>query len=237
MSKFKVGDWWDIQDASYEMIADLVDELEQDGWYVEGYIQMNGLQECVRWPRIGLRPECGTITLFTSNNYDFEESRKLPLSVIGQTECPYTLIDELEAQVENLEELVSDQAHQINQLTEALDNFTRLTHYFSTEGASKLPNAKLGDSVVDAILNYFKGDFEKQFKPVREYTLEDWEQAIANDWVFETRCGEKVTIDLINGEECNRPILCSAGWYHHINGMWNDITGEDADDDIIRRVS
>lgn len=162
--------------------------------------------------------------------------RRFELAEQSVQECPYDAIDELEAQVENLEELVSDQAHQINQLTEALDYFTRLTHYFSTEGVGKLPNTKLGGSVVDAILDYFKGDFEKQFKPVREYTLEDWEQAIANDWVFETRCGEKVTIDLIDGEECNRPILCSIGWYHNINGMWNDTTGEDADD-IIRRVS
>lgn len=219
MSKFNVGD----------KITRVADEYPQYGMYIGKVYTVkeveDGFEESISVEEI---PNKFWMVEYFELHYELNEQ--------PAQEYQDSIIEELEAKIDNLEELVSDQAHQINQLTEALDNFARLTHYFSTEGVGKLPNAKLGDSVVDAILDYFKGDFEKQFKPVREYTLEDWEQAIANDWVFETRCGEKVTIDLIDGEECNRPILCSAGWYHNINGMWDDTTGEDADD-IIRRVS
>lgn len=116
-------------------------------------------------------------------------------------ECPYSIIEELEAKIDNLEELISEQAAHIRELESLQDK-----------------------------------ESEEEFKPVREYTLEDWEEAIVNGWVFETRCGEKVNIDLINGEECNRPIICSAGWCHNINGMWDAMAGED-EDDIIRRIS
>lgn len=122
MSKFKVGDWWGISDASDEMIAELVEELEQDGWCVESYIQINGLGECCKWPRIGLRPECGTITLFTEGNYGFDEYRQLDLianQVFKQQpeqDCPYCIIEELEAKIDSYEELISEQASQIREL-------------------------------------------------------------------------------------------------------------------------
>lgn len=57
-------------------------------------------------------------------------------------ECPYAVIEELSAHVENLEELVSEQAERIRQVDTVLANFAKLTQYFSEEGSGKLPNAK-----------------------------------------------------------------------------------------------
>lgn len=73
------------------------------------------------------------------------------------------------------------------------------------------------------------------FKPVSEYTLKDWQQAALFEWKFKCRGGHTVTIDQIDLDEGCRPVLCSAGWCHSINGMWDETTGEDADD-IIERI-
>lgn len=74
------------------------------------------------------------------------------------------------------------------------------------------------------------------FKPIAEYTMEDWSQALRNDWEFECRGGHIVTIQELD-EHANdsRPVLCSVGWYHNLNGMWDESTGVD-NDDIIKRI-
>ena len=118
-----------------------------------------------------------------------------------EQDCPYSIIEELSAQVENLEELVAEQAARIREL-------------------------EAGKGEQSGLI----------FKPVSTYTLEDWQQAINNKWLFSCRGGHTVTIRSIDQDEDCRPILCSAGWYHSINGMWNAVHGQDGSD-IIERVS
>lgn len=106
MSKFKVGD----------KIIRVADEYPQYGMYIGKVYTVkeveDGFQESISVEEI-------------PDKYWLEDYFELHYELIEQStqECPYDTIDELEAQVENLEELVSDQAHQINQLTEALDYF------------------------------------------------------------------------------------------------------------------
>lgn len=76
----------------------------------------------------------------------------------------------------------------------------------------------------------------EEFKPVSEYTMEDWSQALRNNWEFECRGGNIVTIQELDGHaDDSRPVLCSVGWYHNLNGMWDESTGVD-NDDIIKRI-
>jgi len=76
----------------------------------------------------------------------------------------------------------------------------------------------------------------EEFKPVSEYTMEDWSQALRNNWEFECRGGNIVTIQGLDGHaDDSRPVLCSVGWYHNLNGMWDESTGVD-NDDIIKRI-
>lgn len=220
MSKFNVGD----------KIVRVADEYPQYGMYIGKVYTVKEIEDDYR-ESISVEeiPDKYWLEEYFELHY---ESAKQPQS---EQECPYCIIEELSAQVDNLEELVSDQANQINQLTKVLDNFTRLTHYFSTEGSGKLPKAKLGDDVVDAILGYFEGESVKPdtFEPVTEYTLDDWQEAANEGWEFQCRNGDIVTILLV--DDSDRPVLCSNRYYHHINGMWDESEGEDSDD-IIRRI-
>ena len=73
-----------------------------------------------------------------------------------QEEYPYAVIEELECKLESFEELITQQAKQIRELEEVLNNFSRLTNYFSTKGWGNLPKVQFGDCVVEGILDYFK---------------------------------------------------------------------------------
>lgn len=76
----------------------------------------------------------------------------------------------------------------------------------------------------------------EEFKPVSEYTMEDWRQALRNHWEFECRGGNIVTIqELDEHPDDSRPVLCSVGWYHNLNGMLDESTGVE-DEDIIKRI-
>lgn len=72
------------------------------------------------------------------------------------------------------------------------------------------------------------------FKPINYYAVEDWKLAKFEGWGFLTRGGDVVTIDDVI-EDDTRPVICSNGWNHSMNGMWDQHTGID-NDDIIRRV-
>lgn len=71
------------------------------------------------------------------------------------------------------------------------------------------------------------------FKPISEYTLEDWQQAIDEDWKFECRDGHTVKIDCINYGE-DYPIVGDDGWYRNIAGAWY-VNCVDQDD-IVKRI-
>lgn len=151
-----------------------------------------------------------------------------------EQECPHAVIEELSAQVENLEQLVSEQAARIRQVDAVLANFARLTKYFSEEGSGKLPNAKIDDDVVDAILEYFKGISEQAFKQVNEYTLEDWTQAVREGWKFETRSGDIIGVEGIDDSDATYYPVCSDSAWLRMNGC--EFGDEESGLDIIKRV-
>lgn len=51
------------------------------------------------------------------------------------------------------------------------------------------------------------------FKPVAEYTLEDWEQAVYNNWMFEQRNGDIVTVNALDdADETTYPVDTDNAW-------------------------
>lgn len=71
------------------------------------------------------------------------------------------------------------------------------------------------------------------FKPISEYTLEDWKQALDEEWEFECRDGHTVKIDYINYGE-DYPIVGDDYWYRNIAGVW--YVGDTDSDDIVKRI-
>lgn len=71
------------------------------------------------------------------------------------------------------------------------------------------------------------------FKPISEYALEDWQQAIDEDWEFECRDGHTVQIiELLPVQ--NYPVRGDDSFCRTINGHW--WVEENDDDDIIKRI-
>ena len=190
MNKFKVGDKVYLLPSSGWVNQSSLKFDSTNPLKVEGFIDdvdVNGLYVIV-WGN-GQHNSC-----YKDDDLILAEDKQ------PEQDCPYSIIEELSAQVDNLEQLVAEQAARIRELE-----------------ASKGEQSGL------------------VFKPVSQYTLEDWQQAIDNEWVFKCRGGSIVAIVTINQGESCRPILCSAGWYHNINGMWNEDVGQDGSD-IIERV-
>lgn len=51
------------------------------------------------------------------------------------------------------------------------------------------------------------------FKPVTQYTLEDWEQAVYNNWMFEQRNGDVVTVNALDdADETSYPVDTDNAW-------------------------
>ena len=71
------------------------------------------------------------------------------------------------------------------------------------------------------------------FKPISDYTLEDWQQAIDEDWEFECRNGYPVQVVEVN-RTLKYPVECTDGLCRDIKGFWCSDT-VDADD-IIKRI-
>ena len=189
MSKFNVGDKVSLLSTSQWVNQSPLEFDSSNPLNVEGFIdEVNGYEYSIMWGN-GQHNYC-----YTDDDLILAEDKQ------PEQDCPYNIIEELSAQVENLEELVAEQAARIRELE-----------------ASKGEQSGL------------------VFKPVSTYTLEDWQQAINNKWLFSCRGGHTVTIRSIDQDEDCRPILCSAGCYHNINGMWNEAHGQD-EDDIIERV-
>ena len=52
-----------------------------------------------------------------------------------------------------------------------------------------------------------------EFKPVVQYTMEDWEQAVYNKWMFEQRNGNIVTVNALDdAEETTYPVDTDNAW-------------------------
>lgn len=118
MSKFKAGDWWRIRDfnGSYkDAITTAIKHLVNDGWMVESYIGDNLLHiHLSHWDFIGIvqwseldggKP---VIAVGYNGSYMLHESNLKQWSAFEQThyECPYAIIEELEAHNESLEDTV-----------------------------------------------------------------------------------------------------------------------------------
>ena len=190
MSKFNVGDKVYLLPSSGWVSDESVSARSANPLNVEGFIdEVDGYGYGIKWGN-GRHNSC-----YTDDDLILAEDKQ------PEQDCPYSIIEELSAQVENLEELINQQAARIRELEER------------KEGQSGLV-----------------------FKPVSTYTLEDWQQAMDNEWLFNCRGGYTVTIESIDQDEGYRPIFCSAGWWHSINGMWDEDCGQDKDD-IIERIS
>lgn len=71
------------------------------------------------------------------------------------------------------------------------------------------------------------------FKPIGEYTLEDWQQAIDEDWKFKCRDGYPVQVVEVN-RTFKYPVECTDGLCRDIKGFWcSDKVDED---DIVKRI-
>lgn len=159
MSKFNVGNWWEISEfdgAQEEAIQTAVDYLKADGWELERYLQGNSVDALCDWRYIGLSLYSDKVTVFDSlAGYDFTEGKKLSWAKFK--ESPSTLV-EVEP---SLHDIIEEQAAHITNLEEALEmvqkELIELREKVGSEG----------------------------FKPISEYTMEDWEQAKEEGWVFE----------------------------------------------------
>ena len=72
------------------------------------------------------------------------------------------------------------------------------------------------------------------FKPISEYTLEDWQQAIDEDWEFECRDKCAVQITEVDEEDVNYPVKGTDNLWRDIEGFW--ATGRTDPDDIVKRI-
>lgn len=72
------------------------------------------------------------------------------------------------------------------------------------------------------------------FKPIDEYTMEDWEQAVCNDWMFEQRNGDVVTVIALNdADETTYPVDTDNTW---LTLSGREYLNAQSTFDILRRI-
>lgn len=72
------------------------------------------------------------------------------------------------------------------------------------------------------------------FKPVKEYTLEDWEQAVYNNWMFEQRNGDLVTVNALDdADETTYPVDTDNAW---LTLSGREYLNTQSEFDILRRI-
>jgi hypothetical protein len=75
----------------------------------------------------------------------------------------------------------------------------------------------------------------EQFKPVKDMTFEDWEQAEREGWVFELRCGDYSKVEQLSHKSALWKVCTKFGWVR-VDGSFQ-IDYEEHDYDIIKRIS
>ena len=117
-----------------------------------------------------------------------------------QYECPYAVIEELEAHVETLEEALEKVTKELIELREKVNS----------------------------------GEFNsKEFKPISEMTMEDWRQALDEQWEFVAGKGITLSVTRIEEDQFIFPLRMSDGCTYRINGWY--FNGNEAFD-IIKRI-
>lgn len=130
-------------------------------------------------------------------------------SLALQTETQPTELEEAYAKIDTLESALEDAVKEVLSLKHQL--------------IAKAANTCLGIEKE-----------EPEFKPISEYTLEDWELAIDNNWEFELRSGEVVQVDELYPS--NEVYVVS------LNKCTQTITGkvcdwnEEHEDDVVKRI-
>jgi TolA-binding protein len=83
-------------------------------------------------------------------------------------------VEELEAKIDNLEEYISELVHQNEQQRKVLDNFTQLTELVSTHShITEALNAKIGDDVVERLVNFLKYNLDSLQQQARVFCVLD----------------------------------------------------------------
>ncbi len=76
---------------------------------------------------------------------------------------------------------------------------------------------------------------EEQFKPIPEMTLEDWQQAMEDGWVFETRRGYLINVEKVFDSRNTYPVKGNNSLNYTVSGcFWENVKEHEAD--IIKRV-
>lgn len=75
---------------------------------------------------------------------------------------------------------------------------------------------------------------DNTFKPISEYTLEDWKQACVEDWEFECRDGDVVQIINVDEEDVTYPVKGTDNYWRDVKGFW--YTGRTDSGDIVKRI-
>jgi hypothetical protein len=149
---------------------------------------------------------------------------------------------------------------EINMLRELVAEITLETDYTAlgqqastyralNEKMTKHPSYKQGDGwstreselleqldvLFEAYDNVVYTEKEQTFKPISAMTLEDWQQAMEEGWVFETRYGDVISSTATGSLSDAYPVRCSNGLAYTIRGYFWD-SGKEHDADIIKRI-
>lgn len=207
MSKFNVGNWWSIDEfggTQAEAIEAAIKHLTEDGWELEWFIKGHRNNNLGKWGRIGIRSNDGRITLFESDfEYSFMPSDKLSWSAFKQQ-------TQYECPYAVIEEL---QCH-VETLEEALEKVTK--------------------ELIELREKVNSGEFNSnEFKPISEMTMEDWRQALDEQWEFVDGKGITLSVTRIEEDQFIFPLRMSDGCTYRINGWY--FNGNEAFD-IIKRI-
>lgn len=238
MSEFKVGDlvkciWAGLHltEGNVYKVLDVIDNCN------------TGTIDTVR-----VKNDCGADIEYFSTRFELYTIPKDPLVTIRQSEYD-DLISEINALQELVKELsapqdtaLEQQARTYRALNDKLishESFQEGEDGESTTRCEELLNTV--DFLHEIYAEWKTKDYETSvasagsdaFKPISEYTLEDWKQACAEDWEFECRNGYPVQVVEVN-RTLKYPVECTDGLCRDIKGFWGSDTVDE--DDIVKRI-
>lgn len=190
---------------------------------------------------LAIKDNTGNTKLFFSNRFELVERKEQqePMVTIPESEY-HSLIEEINMLQELIAELSApvdtaqeQQAYTYQQMQKVLVNHPSFKELSDGSHCEELVGTiKLLQDAYDTNVN-LNMKYPEQFKPVSEYTLEDWKEAYDNDWVFECRNGDFTKIVGINEGETAYPVESTEAWLRlDGNESWSELSTND----IVKRI-
>lgn len=168
-------------------------------------------------------PSCPKFKSLVSGMEDYEDWRLL---------SKYTGVKPTKEDTQAYDSELEEAYAHIETLQEALEDAVREIFSLKHQLIAKAANTCLG------IVQEESESKSQQFKPVQEYTLEDWEAAQSLGWVFETNVGSEDTVERIDYNDSSYPVcFFELGW-KTLDGFENYHEGSrtECDVNITRRI-